>query len=107
LSFFLFAPVLVGFILWEVAMGMPQAAVGSSVSFFPGLALAWFAVIDRTRRYYAGTALPLVVFGLVIPFCDPRQIRAGVGLMVIAIGLATAAIQTWQLRCEGRAADGN
>jgi hypothetical protein len=86
-------------------MGMPRAAIQTGAAFFPGLAIAWFGVIDRTRRYYIGSALPLIIFGLAIPFCDPRQVRSGVGLMLIAIGLATAAIQTWQLHSQRGATD--
>ena len=104
-AMFLFMPFFVGFIVWEAALGMSRAAVGSSAMFFLGLATAWFAVIDRTRRYYAGIALPLVVFGLAIPYCDPRQGRVGAGLMVMAGALATAAIQEWQLRSQRRSTD--
>ena len=105
LSLFLFAPIIVGFIIWVAMMGMPREVIGASAMFFLGLVMAWFAVIDRTRRYYFGIALPLIVFGLAILFCDPRQTRAGMGLMLIAIGLATAAIQMWQLRNQRRNAD--
>ena len=103
----LFVPVFVGFIVWEAMVGTPRVAIQTGAAFFPGLALAWFGVIDRTRRYYLGGALPLIIFGLVIPFCDPRQVRAGAGLMLIAIGLATAAIQMWQLRSQRRTTDAN
>ncbi len=103
----LFMPIFIGFIVWEATMGMSRAAVGSSALFFLGLATAWFAVIDRTRRYYAGIAIPLIVFGLAIPYCDPRQGRVGAGLMVIAGALATAAIQVWQLHSQRRNKDVN
>ena len=103
----LFMPVLVGFIVWEATMGAPRAVIQTGAAFFPGLGLAWFGVIDRTRRYYIGGALPLIIFGLMIPFCDPRQIRAGAGLMLIAIGLLTAAIQMWQLRNQRSDTDAN
>jgi hypothetical protein len=102
---FVFAPLFTGFVLLEVAMGMSRVAVTASATSLLGLAVAWFAVIDRTRRYYLGVALPLMALGLAIPFCEPHQIRGGAGLMVIAAGLATAAIQLWQLRGQRRATD--
>lgn len=105
LLLFGFVPIFVGFMVWEAALGMSRATLGASALFFLGLATAWFSVIDRTRRYYVGMALPLIVFGLAVPFCSPRQVRAGAGIMLIAIGLATAAIQVWQLRSQGRNAD--
>lgn len=107
LSLFLFVPMFVGFMFWEALLEMPPAAIATSALFFLGLALAWFGVIDRTRRYYIGSALPSIVFGLAIPFCDPPQVRAGAGLMVIAVGLTTGAIQMWQLRSQWRNTDAN
>ena len=107
LQAFLVAPLLVAFVVWEKTLGMPRAAIGSSAAFFVGLALGWFGVIDATRRFYLGCAVPMIVFGLAIPFCDPRQIHVGAGLMLIAIGLASAAIQTWQLRRQRSDTDAN
>lgn len=107
LSFFVFVPIVVGFMIWEVILGMPRATVGASALFFLGLGLAWVGVTGRTRRSYIGGGLPLIVFGLSIPFCDPQQVRVGAGLMVIAGGLATAAIQVWQLRSQRRNTDAN
>jgi hypothetical protein len=56
-------------------------------------------VLDRTRRYYFGTALSLMAMGLALPFCRSYQARAvGAGVMLMAVGLITAVIQLWQLR---------
>ncbi|MFZ5832721.1 MAG: hypothetical protein ACOY3P_21750 [Planctomycetota bacterium] len=98
LCLLLVVPPFVGFLLWEAMSGMPAKAVVSSALFFMGLAIAWFAVVDRTRRSYFGAALPMILFGLAVPFLDPRGIRTGAGLMVVGAALATAAIQLWQLR---------
>jgi hypothetical protein len=107
MGLFIVTPLLAGFLYWETAMGLSGAALQSSVSFFGGLGIAWFGLIDRTRRHYIGTALPFLVFGMLIPFCDPRQIRAGVGLMLIVMALLTAAIQIWQLRTRRGSTDAN
>ena len=105
LALFLFVPPFVGFIIWGAMRGTPREMIAASIAFFVGLVHAWFAVIDRTRRYYFGIAIPAMVFGLTIPFCNARQIRIGVGLMLIAMALTAAAIQVWQLRNQRRDSD--
>jgi MFS family permease len=107
LAMLIFMPVFIGFIVWEATLGRSRVAVGSSAMFFLGLIIAWFAVVDRTRRFYAGTAIPLIVFGLTIPYCDSRQVGIGAGLMVIAVAIMTAAIQEWQLRDQRRKMNAN
>jgi hypothetical protein len=96
---FVLVPVFLGFMFWEKAMGMSWIAVSATAVFFVGFGAAWIAVLDRMRRYYFGTALPLMAMGIVLPYCDGYHARAvGAGVMLTAAAMITAIIQLWQLR---------
>ena len=90
-------PLVVGYMRWERALGIPREAVGAAAVFFVGVALLVLGAIDRTRRHYVGGALPLMTFGLAIPFFSARGVMIGGGLCLMFAGLAAAAIQNWPL----------
>jgi len=95
-------PIVFGYMRWERQLGLPREVVGAAAVFFTGAGLLVFAVADPKRRYVAGAAIPLMVTGLAIPLCTPSQVLIGAGLCWTVAGLATAAIQHWQLRRYGR-----
>ena len=97
------APAAVAYMMWERRLGVPREAVGAAAVVFCGLGVLLVALLSRGRLHYAGGAVPLVAFGLAIPFCTPRQVLVAAGLCLAAAGLATATIQALQLRSIGSA----
>ena len=92
-----------GLILWERQLGLPRLAVRGAAFFIVGVMCALTALSGRARRVYAASALALIPFGAVLPLCSGPQIGLAGGFAMIVAGLATAGIQAWQLRAEGRA----
>ena len=94
----LFALIVGGFLAWAQRLGQPiQMAGGLAVAMTGGLC----AVLGATgpgRRSCFAAAVVLFAYGLVIPICTPRQVIIGGGAAMAAVGVGTAAIQTWQLR---------
>lgn len=103
----LFAPIFIGYLLWQAWLGMSMMAVTATAVFFLGLGMAWIALVDRTRRHYFGSAISFLIFASVMPWCSPRAMRAGAGFMVVAIALGTAAIQAWLLRRQRSRVNGD
>ena len=75
--------------------------------FFLGVGMLAFAVVNRNRLFRVGEAIPLMAFGLAIPFCTAVQVVIAGGLCMTVSGLATAGIQQWQLRNDRKDRDSN
>jgi len=76
---------------WSGKLGISTTIAGSAAFFVLGLALLIPVLRDRSRLPDLGVAVPLMVCGLVIPFC-PVSLWAVVGATFMIGGLATAAI---------------
>jgi len=86
------------FLLWARRTGAPILMIGgAAVSMIGGLC-AVLALTSPGRRYWLASAIVLIAFGLVLPFCSPRQVAVVAGASLAICGLATAAIQAGQLR---------
>jgi hypothetical protein len=77
--------------LWAGKLGISTTIAGSAAFFVLGLALLIPVLRDRNRLPDLGVAVPLMVCGLVIPFC-PVSLWVVVGATFMIGGLATAAI---------------
>lgn len=97
------APAVMAYLRWEMWLGMPRETAGAAALFFVGLGLLLVPILSPKRFAYAGAAVPLMAFGLALPFCDARGSAVAAGLCLTAAGLATAALQTWQLRSDPHA----
>lgn len=95
------APLAIAYLYWERWSGMPRAMAGAASVFFFGLGALVFALLDRRRFYYAGGAIPFMIFGALIPFCSPQQVLIAGSVCWAVGGLAVAGIQSWQLHLDG------
>lgn len=97
----------VGYVGWEMLVGTPAETRGAASVFFVGGTLLLFAFTQYQRLYLLGVAIPLIAFGMAIPFCQATQeVRALAGVAGLIGGVLTAAIQSWQLRAEGQQLNG-
>ncbi|MDO8629847.1 MAG: hypothetical protein Q7R41_05090 [Phycisphaerales bacterium] len=83
--------------LWAAKLGISTTIAGSAAFFVLGLALLIPVLRDRNRLPDLGVAVPLMVCGLVIPFC-PVSLWVVLGATFMIGGLATAAITAQILR---------
>ena len=88
--------------LWAAKLGISTTIAGSAAFFVLGLALLIPVLRDRNRLPDLGVAVPLMVCGLVIPFCSISP-WVVLGATFMVCGLATAAITAHCLK--GVAAD--
>lgn len=96
------APILLlivtAYMLWERYLGMPRQLVGAAAVFAVGTGMLLVSLCDRRRRYWLGSALPLMAYGVAIPLLRPSEVIMAAGIVLAAAGLATAMIQIRQLR---------
>lgn len=97
------APAAMLYIYWERSIGMPREMTGAAAVFFCGLATLLLGLFDRTRRPCIAAGLPLMAFGLAIPFCTPREVVIVGGICVMAAGLGQAAVMSYQLKAAEHA----
>lgn len=83
---------------WERHVGVPRGSVGAALMFSIGVGGLLMCVIDWRRRYYVGWAIPLMVFGVVLPLLTPAHVISAAGASMATAGFLTASIQAWQLR---------
>jgi hypothetical protein len=83
--------------LWAGKLGISTTIAGSAAFFVLGLALLIPVLRDRHRLPDLGVAVPLMVCGLVIPFC-PVSLWVILGATFMIGGLATAALMAHHLR---------
>jgi FtsH-binding integral membrane protein len=91
-------PATIAYMRWERQIGLPRETVGAAAVVFVGHGVFLVGVLTRGRAHYIGSALPLIAFGLAIPFCTPQQVLIAAGLCLVVAGLAAAALQSRQLR---------
>ena len=82
---------------WAEKLGISTTIAGSAGMFVFGLAMLIPVLRDRNRLPDLGLAVPLMVCGLVIPFC-PVSLWVVVGATFMIGGLATAAIMAHCLK---------
>jgi len=83
--------------LWAGKLGISTTIAGSAGMFVFGLAMLIPVLRDRNRLPDLGVAVPLMVCGLVIPFC-PVSLWVVLGATFMIAGLATAALMAHSLR---------
>jgi len=83
--------------LWAGKLGISTTIAGSAAFFVLGLALLIPVLRDRNRLPDLGVAVPLMVCGLVIPFCAV-SLWVVVGATFMIGGLATAALMAHHLK---------
>jgi len=83
--------------LWAGKLGISTAIAGSAAFFVLGLALLIPVLRDRNRLPDLGVAVPLMVCGLVIPFCAV-SLWVVLGATFMIGGLATAALMAHHLK---------
>ncbi|HEV3121145.1 MAG TPA: hypothetical protein VGY53_04555 [Isosphaeraceae bacterium] len=89
-----------GYLAWARSVGVSSQVVGSVAVSFTGAMCAVLALTSPGRRCVFPAAGALLVFGLVLPLCTPRQVIIGAGVSMAIAGLAGAAIQACQLRAQ-------
>jgi hypothetical protein len=82
------------------ARGLPPLEVLGVAGSFTGAMLIVLGLASPRRRSCLG-GVPLLLYGLVLPFCSPQQVVMASSAMVALVGLLTGLIQAWQLRSEG------
>ena len=83
--------------LWAAKLGISTTIAGSVAFFVLGLALLIPVLRDRNRLPDLGVAVPLMVCGLVIPFC-PVSLWVVLGATFMICGLVTAALMAHHLK---------
>lgn len=83
--------------LWAGKLGISTTIAGSAGMFVFGLAMLIPVLRDRNRLPDLGVAVPLMVCGLVIPFC-PVSLWVVLGATFMIAGLATAALMAYHLK---------
>lgn len=83
--------------LWAGKLGISTTIAGSAGMFVFGLAMLIPVLRDRNRLPDLGVAVPLMVCGLVIPFC-PVSLWVILGATFMIGGLATASIMAHCLK---------
>ena len=83
--------------LWAGKLGISTTIAGSAGMFVFGLAMLIPVLRDRNRLPDLGVAVPLMVCGLVIPFCAV-SLWVVLGATFMIAGLATAALMAYHLK---------
>jgi len=100
-------PTAVGWMWWSEQFGTARQAAGSAIVFCIGVVLAGVGVLDSNRRTYLFGGVPMIAFGLAIPWLTPHRIgTVGLGVIVFAL-LSTAAFIWWQTRFQAASQDGS
>ena len=74
---------------WNVAM--------ATAIFFAGISAVAIAVVDRSRLYLLGGAIPTLIYGVFFPLYDSRQLLLATAAWIAASCLATSALMFRQL----------
>ena len=92
-----------GYIVWVVRSGRDFVFAVGGMWFFAGIMLLVFAFAERGRLFYLGWSIPMILFGISITIWSGLNIlEMNVGIVLIAAGSATAAIQAYQLKRNTR-----
>jgi len=92
-----------GYLAWVIRSGRDFTFAVSGMWFFAGIMLLIFAFAERGRLFYLGWSIPMILFGISITIWSGLNIlEMNVGIVLIAAGSATAAIQAYQLKRNTR-----
>ena len=88
-----------GYLVWVIRSGHDFAFAVGGMWFVAGLILLIFAFAQPGRLFNLGWAIPMVLCGITITIWPGLNIlEMNVGIVLIAAGSATAAIQAYQLK---------
>lgn len=90
---------------WSDRIGMTKLQFGGAILVVIGSVLAYIGTAGPRhmiypRVYYLVGGLELVVFGLAVPFCTPRQATSLLGLCLAVVFGSLAWIMMRKLRCQ-------
>lgn len=88
-------------VLWERSLDLPAGVARGAGFFILGVMCVPIAFSSPSRRPALAVTASLSPFGLMLPLLPPDQWAVAGGVAVAVAGLVGAAIQAWQLRCEG------
>jgi hypothetical protein len=92
-----------GYFVWVIRSGRDFVSAVGGMWFFMGLMLLIFAFAERGRLFYLGWAIPVILFGIANTIWSGlNMLDMNVGIVLIAGGSATAAIQAYQLKRSTR-----
>ncbi len=88
-----------GYLVWVIRSGHDFVFAVGGMWFVAGLILLIFAFAQPGRLFNLGWAIPMVLCGITITIWPGLNIlEMNVGIVLIAAGSATAAIQAYQLK---------
>ena len=92
-----------GYFVWVIRSGRDFVSAVGGMWFFMGLMLMIYTFAERGRLFNIGWAISMILFGIVTTIWPGLNIlEMGVGIVLIAGGSATAAIQAYQLKRSTR-----
>ena len=92
-----------GYIVWVVRSGRDFVFAVGGMWFFMGLMLMIYTFAERSRLFNIGWAISMIMFGIATTIWPGlNMLEMGVGIVLIAGGSATAAIQAYQLKRSTR-----
>jgi len=88
-----------GYFVWVIRSGRDFVSAVGGMWFFMGLMLMIYTFAERDRLFNIGWAISIILFGIATTIWPRLNIlEMGVGIVLIAGGSATAAIQAYQLK---------
>ncbi len=91
-------PIVAGFLLWQLRVGVPASYLVSSTAFFVGVVVMVYATTSPWRRVGFGLAVPLIVFGAAVPILSPSGVLIAASGTGVVAGLSCASIIAIQMR---------
>lgn len=95
------APLLGGFLFWQVRTGADPRFVLSSLVFYASLFTVLYAMTSWTRRWAFGISLPGLAMGAALPVVALSRLPLVIALTGVAMGVLSASIHAWALRHTG------
>jgi hypothetical protein len=90
-------PFVIAYFVWQGWLGVPAAQIASTAAFFTGVITMLYAISAWPRRLAAGLAVPIMIYGGLIPVLSADQRMVFAALAVTCAGLLSASILSWQL----------
>lgn len=92
-------PAAVAWMWWSQQFGTNREAAGAAIIFCIGLACCLIGFVDANRRTYASGGIAVMVFAIVLPTLEPRQIPVA-GCAFLGFHSFTTAATIWWLTRE-------
>jgi len=87
------------FVVWHAKSGADLFQLTATMFFVMGVVLLDTSLKNPVRLYYMGLAIPAMLLSLsYFLWQEPKHVQFSVGVFLIVSGVATAAIQAWQLK---------